>query len=291
MIVICVMNCPPGLRGDLSKWLCEVNTGVYIGKLSARVRDELWQRVCESIKSGQATMAYSTNNEQGYTFMTHNTTWIATDYEGITLMKKPLSISDDTGNNSFAKKGFSKASKYSQGRNASKRKAASSYIIMDVETTGLDYDNDRIIEVGLLRICGDSIDDRFQCFIKCEKGIPKEITRLTGITDEMIEGQGITEEEAFEKIQAFIGNDLIIGYNIQFDMMFVQRLGERLGKGLGANRTRDVLQLARREIEELDSWQLKTVADYFSSDTGNAHRALGDCMLTYKIYLELNKMR
>ena len=59
MIVLCVMNCPPGLRGDLSKWLNEVNTGVYVGSLNARVREELWERVCSHIKSGQATMVYS----------------------------------------------------------------------------------------------------------------------------------------------------------------------------------------------------------------------------------------
>ena len=95
MIVLCVMNCPPGLRGDLSKWLNEVNTGVYVGRLNARVREELWNRVCSNIKSGQATMVYSTNNEQGFAFLTHNTTWIPVDYEGITLMKKPLSVKED----------------------------------------------------------------------------------------------------------------------------------------------------------------------------------------------------
>lgn len=90
MVVLCVMNCPPRLRGDLSKWMSEVNTGVYVGKLSARVREELWDRVCNNIKSGQATMVYSSNNEQGFTFCAHNTTWTPVDYEGIVLMQKPL---------------------------------------------------------------------------------------------------------------------------------------------------------------------------------------------------------
>lgn len=45
MIVIILNNCPPALRGDLTKWLQEVNTGVYVGQVSARVRDELWARV------------------------------------------------------------------------------------------------------------------------------------------------------------------------------------------------------------------------------------------------------
>ena len=92
MIVLCVTDCPPKLRGDLSKWLSEVNTGVYVGRLSARVREELWERVCDNIKNGQATMVYSTNNEQGYVFLTHNTTWVPIDYEGITLMRRPLAF-------------------------------------------------------------------------------------------------------------------------------------------------------------------------------------------------------
>ena len=49
MIVITLTDCPPKLRGDLSKWLCEINTGVYVGNLSGRVRDELWERVCSNL--------------------------------------------------------------------------------------------------------------------------------------------------------------------------------------------------------------------------------------------------
>ena len=44
-------NCPPSLRGDLSKWLCEINTGVYVGNVSSRVRDAIWDRVCENLKN------------------------------------------------------------------------------------------------------------------------------------------------------------------------------------------------------------------------------------------------
>ena len=45
-------NCPPRLRGDLSKWLCEINTGVYVGNVSSRVRDAVWDRVCQNLKNG-----------------------------------------------------------------------------------------------------------------------------------------------------------------------------------------------------------------------------------------------
>ena len=58
MIIVVLTDCPPKLRGDLSKWLFEINTGVYVGNVSARVREALWIRICETVQQGQATMVY-----------------------------------------------------------------------------------------------------------------------------------------------------------------------------------------------------------------------------------------
>ena len=58
--MLTMTNCPPRLRGDLSKWLCEINTGVYVGNVSSRVRDALWDRVCQNLKNGQATLVFTT---------------------------------------------------------------------------------------------------------------------------------------------------------------------------------------------------------------------------------------
>ena len=89
MIVITLTDCPPKVRGDLSKWLLEISTGVYVGNLSARVRDELWGRICEHVKDGRATMVYSSNGEQKLDFAIHNTSWLPVDYDGIKLVRKP----------------------------------------------------------------------------------------------------------------------------------------------------------------------------------------------------------
>ena len=89
MIVVSMTNCPPKLRGDLSKWLLEINTGVYVGHVNARVREALWQRICENIRDGQATMVFTTNNEQHMDFYVHNTSWKPVDLDGIQLMKHP----------------------------------------------------------------------------------------------------------------------------------------------------------------------------------------------------------
>ena len=55
MIVVTLTDCPPRLRGDLSKWLLEINTGVYVGQLNKRVREELWKRICDNLPRGQRT--------------------------------------------------------------------------------------------------------------------------------------------------------------------------------------------------------------------------------------------
>ena len=74
MTVITITNAPMSLRGDLTKWMQEIATGVYIGNLSSRVREELWERVIQSVGRGKATISYATNNELGYQFYAPNQT-------------------------------------------------------------------------------------------------------------------------------------------------------------------------------------------------------------------------
>ena len=70
MLVTVVENVPSRLRGRLAIWLLEVRAGVYIGKVSRRVREMIWEQIEEGIEGGNAVMAWSTNTESGYDFMT-----------------------------------------------------------------------------------------------------------------------------------------------------------------------------------------------------------------------------
>ncbi|MBQ6042496.1 MAG: type I-E CRISPR-associated endoribonuclease Cas2 [Oscillospiraceae bacterium] len=88
MIVITMSCCPPKLRGDLTRWFIEVDTGVYVGNLNARVRDAVWERICLNIGSGRATMVYSANNEQKLEFRIHHAAWEPVDYDGIKLVRR-----------------------------------------------------------------------------------------------------------------------------------------------------------------------------------------------------------
>jgi CRISPR-associated protein Cas2 len=73
MLVIVAENAPPRLRGRLAIWLLEVRPGVYVGKVSARVREMIWDQVVKGIEDGNAVMAWSTNTESGFDFTTLGT--------------------------------------------------------------------------------------------------------------------------------------------------------------------------------------------------------------------------
>lgn len=70
MLAIVVENAPPRLRGRLGLWLIEVRAGVYVGKVSRRTREMLWQTIEQGIEDGNAVIAWSTNTESGFDFMT-----------------------------------------------------------------------------------------------------------------------------------------------------------------------------------------------------------------------------
>lgn len=70
MLVIVAENVPPRLRGRLGLWLVEVRAGVYVGDVSRRVREMIWQNLEEGVVGGNAVMAWTSNNESGFDFLT-----------------------------------------------------------------------------------------------------------------------------------------------------------------------------------------------------------------------------
>lgn len=88
MTVVVLTAVPPGLRGHLTRWLLEISPGVYIGHVSARVRELMWDRVREFVEEGRALLVYSADNEQRLEFEVHGHDWMPVDYEGITLMRR-----------------------------------------------------------------------------------------------------------------------------------------------------------------------------------------------------------
>ena len=99
MVLMMLERVTPSIRGELTRWLIQPRTGVFVGKVSALVRDKLWDRVVHSLaslkprKSGRtpgAIMVYTTNNEQGFAIrITGRTDKHITDFEGLFLVKSP----------------------------------------------------------------------------------------------------------------------------------------------------------------------------------------------------------
>ncbi len=283
-------NCPPRLRGDLSKWLCEINTGVYVGNVSGRVRDALWNRVCQNLKSGQATMVFNAAGEQKMDFRTHNTVWEAVDFDGIKLMRRPLPEKETE--DITLKPGFSKAARQQYVRTARKTKTKTAeekdYTVIDLETTGLKADTDEIIEYGALRVRDGVPVDRFSALVHIEKEIPVNITELTGIRDTDLSG-GMEPMQALQEFLDFIGKDVLLGQYISFDMDFLRKACERWEKPFLTNKTMDLSKLARKKLRQMENYKLLTMLRHFGIADQVAHRALQDCDHVHQVYCKLNE--
>ncbi|MFC5221292.1 type I-E CRISPR-associated endoribonuclease Cas2e [Bifidobacterium leontopitheci] len=120
MVVIVLTACPVGLRGDLTRWLLEISAGVFVGHVSARVRDRLWKRVIELVRDGRAIMVYSARNEQHLAFRIHHADWVPVDCDGLELIKRPKGFKAKKDSESDSRHpGWSNASKW---RMANKRR-------------------------------------------------------------------------------------------------------------------------------------------------------------------------
>lgn len=89
MTVIVLTAVPEGLRGSLTRWLMEVSPGVFVGRVSARVRELLWQQVAELLRDGRAIMVNSARNEQHMEVRTYRHDWEPVDMDGLTLIRRP----------------------------------------------------------------------------------------------------------------------------------------------------------------------------------------------------------
>lgn len=89
MLVIVLSACPPGLRGYLTRWLWEISAGVFVGHVSTRVRELMWERTVDMVRTGRAIMVHGARNEQRLDFRVHGHHWEPIDVDGITMMLRP----------------------------------------------------------------------------------------------------------------------------------------------------------------------------------------------------------
>ncbi len=164
----------------------------------------------------------------------------------------------------------------------------SDYTVVDIETNGISSGVCEIIEVSALKVRNEVVRDGFSSLIKPSEPINWFITNLTGITDAMVENAPDINE-VMQKFYDFIGDDILIGHNVHFDVNFLyDNLWLHNGLVLD-NSFVDTLRLARKALPFLHNHKQTTVAEYYGIATDGAHRALRDCEICNACYLNLKR--
>jgi len=89
-MVLILERVPTGLRGELTRWFLEPKAGVFVGRVSAMVRDRLWDKACDQARDGGCVLIHASDTEQGYRIRTHGkTARIPEDFEGLSLIRIP----------------------------------------------------------------------------------------------------------------------------------------------------------------------------------------------------------
>lgn len=156
------------------------------------------------------------------------------------------------------------------------------FVAVDLETTGLRPKYDRILEIGALKVVDGELVDTFQTFVDPRMQIPERITALTGITQEMVEGQ-LQQDKAVKEFLDFCGELPLIGHNILFDYSFLKHQAVNLGREF-EKEAADTLAIARHAFPGLPSRSLEAMCAYYALNRTNAHRAYDDARATMELY-------
>jgi len=161
------------------------------------------------------------------------------------------------------------------------------FVVFDLETTGSKIPPSRITEIGAYRVKNGEVLDEFQTLINPEIPIPRFITELTGIDDEMVADAPLFAEIA-DAFLSFIGDSILVAHNSGFDMRFLNfEIGRMFGSYRLANPCLCTVQLSRKLLPDILNHKLKTVAAHYEIDLVNHHRASADAYATAHIFVNL----
>ena len=163
------------------------------------------------------------------------------------------------------------------------------FIAVDVETTGLRPRDQRIIEVALYRYHEGVLSERYETLLNPGRPIPRFISTLTGIRDEDVE-HAPSFKDVSEAITSFIGNALLVGHNVRFDISFLNAELKRAGHESLVNERLDTLTLANRYLPHVRKPSLDRVASALGITARDIHRAGGDARMTAEAALKLTDL-
>lgn len=162
------------------------------------------------------------------------------------------------------------------------------FIVLDIETTGLNSSKDRITEIGAVKIVNKEIVDSFHTFVNPGIPIPAKITELTGITNDMVK-DAPSVEDALTNFRHFCGNSALVAHNAPFDIGFIREAARSIDWEI-INPIVDTLTLSRELLKDLKRHKLDIIAKHLGVSLENHHRASDDAKATAEIFIKLIDM-
>ena len=162
------------------------------------------------------------------------------------------------------------------------------YTVVDTETTGLDPQKNRLIEIAAIRIRGGKETARFETLIKPGRKLSKKITEITGITDEDLRDAPMPQD-ALQQFMDFLQDDIIVAHNANFDVNFIYDSLQRCALPPLKNNFVDTLRLAKFVLPCMEDYKLSSLANYYQIPQPVAHRALADCETTAQLLQKLEE--
>ncbi|MCC5855148.1 MAG: 3'-5' exonuclease [Idiomarina sp.] len=164
------------------------------------------------------------------------------------------------------------------------------FVAVDLETTGLNPESDEIIEIAACKVTDGDLNrvEQYSTLIRVRK-VPSRIQRLTGITQQMVDEEGIALELAIREVLSFIGDSKVVAHNANFDIRFIQNAADKVGVEF-CNEVECTLKMAR-EMLDLENYKLATVAKAVGYKGEPNHRALEDAQATCVIYKQLTSFK
>ena len=159
------------------------------------------------------------------------------------------------------------------------------YVVIDLEMTGLNPKQDKIIEVGAVRIRNHKIEAELSILVNPHRPLNEKVKELTGISDEDLM-QGMEIENALEQTLRFLGEDVLVGHNIIFDYSFLKQEAVNQRKPFEKSGV-DTLKLARRFLPAEQKKTLEALCSHYEIERNKGHRASYDAEMTWKLYEHL----
>lgn len=163
------------------------------------------------------------------------------------------------------------------------------YVVFDIETTGLSKEKEMIMEIGAVKVADGKIIERFSTFVNPQRPISAEITKLTGITDDMVK-DAPTIENVLPEFLKFCEDTVLVAHNASFDTGFIRIAAERAGLGELHHTIVDTLELARALLPELNKHKLDIVCEYLGVTLNGHHRAVNDAEATAEVFIKFLDM-